>query len=124
MSQAVQIQVNGVAVSESNPLPITTVTAFVSGGTPVRSTVEYRRFTSTVGNQTLTIAQGAVEVNIANTGTATAFFTTTSMVTSTELYPISTMGAEITLRAPNGGTLEQIMVTADVGQTIEYLVIR
>ena len=128
MSQAVQVQINGGAVSQDNPLPVVVVSGGggSAGGTTPQAKITYARFTSAAGAQTLSIAAGALEVSLANTGTLTASFTTTSMGGATaSLKPVTDPdGSTLDLAAPSGYVLEAMSVTAPVGGTIDYMIIR
>ena len=86
----------------------------------------FSTFTSTVGNQTLSIPAGALEVSLANTGASAATFSAASMApATTALKPVTDPdGATLNFVAPNGYTLEAMTVVAPVGVTIDYMVIK
>lgn len=124
MSQAVQPQVGGIAVSTANPLPVTMVNA---GATSSQSAkLNFSTFTSAAGAQTLSIPAGALEVSLANTGASAATFSTASMApATTALKPVTDPdGATLNFVAPSGYTLEAMTVVAPVGVTIDYMVIK
>lgn len=127
MSQAVQPQIGGVAVSDANPLPIKIVSG---GGTSSSSSpeakVSFKTFTSVAGAQTLSIPAGALQVSIANTGSVAATFSTASMSPATAtLLPVSDPdGTSLDFVAPSGYVLEAMTVVAPVGVTIDCMIIK
>jgi hypothetical protein len=126
MSQAVQPQVGGIAVSTENPLPVAIVSGSSGSGSTQSAKLAFSTFTSTVGNLTLSIPAGALEVSLANTGASAATFSTASMApATTTLKPVTDPdGATLNFVAPSGYTLEAMTVVAPVGVSIDYMVIK
>lgn len=122
------MQVGDEAVSDTNPVPVYITTGGGGGGSIAKpvANINYERFTGAAGALSFTIAEGALEISVVNSGTLDVGFKSASMASPTVLTPETLPGATaVNVRAPQGYVLEACTITvAAAGQTVEYLVIR
>lgn len=97
----------------------------------VETSAESAKKTYTVFFKTLTSADspfaipaGAIEISLANSGTANATVKPNSSAAGAALRPVSAGGAGVLWRAQQDGTLEAVAVTIPVGAEIDVSIVR